>query len=222
MKKITLILISVLILSLVLVGCSKPVENIENEDNANNVIKDGKNDEVEDVENTDEEDEIIEELDLAKIIPDEKEREYAESLIGAKAPDFTVTNLKGETIKLSDYVGKKVIVEFSQTKCPACIESYPVLEEFKNENEDYVVIKIYPKDTKESMEEFFETNNFEPIDDIIAGNGKIKNVVEAYNIKYTPTMIFVDEEGIIRLARVTKMDKEMLIDMTNIAFNFKK
>ena len=44
---------------------------------------------------------------------------------GVRAPDFTVTNLDGQAIRLSDLKGKRVLVNFWATYCPPCLEETP-------------------------------------------------------------------------------------------------
>jgi peroxiredoxin len=40
--------------------------------------------------------------------------------VGASAPDFTLTTATGERVRLSDYRGKTVLLEFFATWCPHC------------------------------------------------------------------------------------------------------
>ena len=44
---------------------------------------------------------------------------------GVQAPDFSVTNLDGQAIRLADLKGKRVIVNFWATYCPPCLEETP-------------------------------------------------------------------------------------------------
>ena len=44
---------------------------------------------------------------------------------GVRAPDFTVTNLDGQAVRLSDLKGKRVLVNFWATYCPPCLEETP-------------------------------------------------------------------------------------------------
>lgn len=43
---------------------------------------------------------------------------------GQAAPDFMGTDVNGETFKLSDYKGKKVILEWTNHKCPFVVKHY--------------------------------------------------------------------------------------------------
>jgi peroxiredoxin len=49
--------------------------------------------------------------------------------VGDKAPDFALADTAGKTVKLSDYLGKKVILlNFWGLRCGACLEEMPYLE----------------------------------------------------------------------------------------------
>lgn len=62
-------------------------------------------------------------------------------VINTPAPDFTITTLKGETFKLSDYKGKKaVIVDLWATWCGPCQMELPKLQEFYLKHSDKVEI----------------------------------------------------------------------------------
>lgn len=48
----------------------------------------------------------------------------AEVANGEKAPDFTLTDLNGNAVSLSDYAGKTVILEWTNPGCPFVVKFY--------------------------------------------------------------------------------------------------
>lgn len=52
-------------------------------------------------------------------------------LEGQMAPDFTLKNLQGEPVKLSDYKGKVVFLNFWATWCDPCKEEMPAMQRLR-------------------------------------------------------------------------------------------
>src|SRR5699024_12283205 len=59
---------------------------------------------------------------------------------GDLAPDFELETLDGETVKLSDFRGQKVLLNFWATWCPPCRAEMPDMQKFHEENEDAVIL----------------------------------------------------------------------------------
>lgn len=65
--------------------------------------------------------------------------------VGEKAPDFTSTLNNGETFKLSDHLGKVVMLQFTASWCGVCRREMPFIESDiwqKHKNDDFVLIGI--------------------------------------------------------------------------------
>jgi peroxiredoxin len=59
-----------------------------------------------------------------------------------EAPDFTLLNLEGEAVTLSDYRGQWVVLNFWATWCGPCRTEIPAFSEFADENPDVVVLGV--------------------------------------------------------------------------------
>lgn len=116
-----------------------------------------------------------------------------------KAIDFTLTNLKGENVKLSDFKGKVVILDFWATWCGPCKASFPgmqkLVDKYKGENVEFFFIDVWEKG---------ETNKvFKNVTKFITENKYTFNVlfdytddiVNKYKINAIPTKIIIDKNG---------------------------
>ena len=74
--------------------------------------------------------------------------------IGKTAPDFELETLDGKKAKLSDYRGKKVILNFWASWCPPCREEMPEFQKIAENNPDIVVLGVNLQESKEAIEAF--------------------------------------------------------------------
>ncbi|MCB0391655.1 MAG: TlpA family protein disulfide reductase [Bdellovibrionales bacterium] len=77
-------------------------------------------------------------------------------------PDFELNDIKGKTIKLSDFKNKIVIVNFWASWCDPCVEEFPsllkLLNDFKGE---IVLLAISADHSEEDMNNFLKAFNAE-------------------------------------------------------------
>ena len=74
--------------------------------------------------------------------------------VGQTAPDFTLKTLDGKEAKLSDYRGKKVILNFWATWCPPCKAEIPHMEKYykksaKDDNVEILAVNLKKSDKDE-------------------------------------------------------------------------
>lgn len=113
---------------------------------------------------------------------------------GHPAPDFALKNLAGETIRLSDFKGKAVIVNFWATWCPPCRAEFPELQETAIENKDNLVIigvNHTSGDTPALIPGFVDEFGITfPI--VLDETGE---TVKTYGVLGLPTSVFIDKNG---------------------------
>ena len=79
------------------------------------------------------------------------------SVVGKKAPDFTLTQLNGGEMKLSDYKGKFVALNFWASWCPPCRAELPAFVKIqeKYQDKDFTFLGVAIED-KEDVERFLK------------------------------------------------------------------
>ena len=119
-----------------------------------------------------------------------------EELIGIStiAPDFTLSDAAGKTVKLSDFKGKVVLLNFWATWCPPCRVEIPWFMEFQKVygDRDFVVLGIsLDADGWKSVKPFVDEQNVTyrmmiGNDDITALYGGVKSL---------PATLIIDRSG---------------------------
>lgn len=136
------------------------------------------------------------------VLVNEKERStdnYQGLQVGMEAPDFHLSTIDGETIKLSDFQGKKVFLNFWATWCTPCKEEMPAMEEFYQfHQEEVVILAVNAFDTEidgeKKVHEF--VTELELTFPILLDTGG--DVLKDYKITHMPTTYFIGEDGIIK------------------------
>jgi peroxiredoxin len=156
---------------------------------------------------------IVQAMDKKTETPDTTSQKTANNeglAIGAKAPDFELKTLTGETVILSNLKGKKVMLNFWATWCPPCKAEMPEMEQFSKEaNEDILVLAVNI-DPQLDVQGFIDENKITfPI--LLDAEDKVN---ETYQILSIPTTYFIDSKGIIQNKYTGAMDLDIMNDFT--------
>jgi cytochrome c biogenesis protein CcmG, thiol:disulfide interchange protein DsbE len=117
-------------------------------------------------------------------------------LLGKPAPEIDLEGLEGERVRLSDYRGRPVIVNFWATWCTPCREEFPVLAEAREQHaaEGLEILGVVHEDTVDGARAFVADLGAEwpmPFD-------ADREAWDAYGGVGVPTTYYVDAEGVIR------------------------
>lgn len=112
-------------------------------------------------------------------------------LTGSQAPELTGMNLKGETVKLSDFKGKITVLDFWANWCLPCRAEFPELERFQElygKDVNFVSIGVFctENEWKEIAKDLHVANQF-----FISKSMQAQ--LEPYGIAYIPRYIVLDE-----------------------------
>jgi len=118
--------------------------------------------------------------------------------VGSSAPDFSLQDLQGQTVHLSDFQGKVVFLNFWATWCPPCRMEMPSMD-MLNEifaTSDFVMLAVnVEQEGLATVPPFLERNphSFRVLLDLEA---KVQN---AYGVYRFPESFLIDKRG--RIAR---------------------
>ncbi|HUA39361.1 MAG TPA: redoxin domain-containing protein [Candidatus Sulfopaludibacter sp.] len=111
-----------------------------------------------------------------------------------RAPDFSVTNLDGQTVHLTDFKGKRVVLNFWATWCPPCLEEIPNFIQLRNVTSPAnVVILGISTDNLASQKAFAQRQG---IDYPLTIVGDMPSPYQ--DVDTIPVTMFIDRNGIIQ------------------------
>lgn len=117
---------------------------------------------------------------------------------GTEAPGFQLTDIKGQRIKLSDYRGKFVYLNFMHTQNYACQKDLMVLEQFYSlMHKELEMVTIVLDESFESMEQFVKDH---PYKWDFLHFATSPQILEAYNIMAVPAYYLIDPHGRLSLS----------------------
>lgn len=161
-----------------------------------------------------------------------------------RAPDFTAVDHKGKPVKLSDFRGKVVLLNFWASWCGVCKTEKPALYSMADDmaSDDFVVLALasdhtwtdvlgalveglaptYRMPEKLDMQSALKAYSealprgipFNVLLDPPAGDGNIGSITASWGITAVPESALIDRDGTIRAYFVNKRDWESPVAKT--------
>ena len=145
-----------------------------------------------------------------------KKPDVTEDIKKNTAPDFTVLDKDGNTVRLSEKFGKPIVINFWATWCPPCKQELPDFDKLCKEYGDRVVFMMVNltdgyRDTVDGTKRF------------VSGKGYTfpvyfdtkDNAASAYNVSSIPQTTFIDAKGNIYTTRIGAMNEATLRSYLN-------
>ena len=115
---------------------------------------------------------------------------------GQPAPEFTLHDLDGQPVSLSQFKGQVVLLDFWASWCGPCIGDLPDLRAIKRKTGDQVVFLNLSLDTDEAAwREAVDKHEIKGVH--VRADGWGADVAKSYQVNSLPSYYLVDSQGLI-------------------------
>ena len=128
-------------------------------------------------------------------VVEEVVREASKIKPGQPAPDFTLDDLQGQSVSLSDFRGQAVFLDFWASWCGPCIEAVPHLEELKQQTRDQKVVFLnISLDPADEWHQAVDEHGLTGVH-VHAPGGRQSAVAQLYQVSGIPSYFLVGPDG---------------------------
>ena len=112
------------------------------------------------------------------------------------APDFTLKSLEGGNLRLEEYRGQVVLINFWASWCGPCRQEMPILDRLHQRYEDtgFAVLGVNVEGKEKPAQEIVDKTNV--TFPVLIDEGQA--VSELYDLEAMPSTVVVDRNGVVR------------------------
>ena len=128
--------------------------------------------------------------------------------VNSPAPDFQLQNLSGEALRLSDFRGKPVLINFWATWCGPCQLEMPLIQKYyEKHSPDLVVLAVNNDEPRDAVQAFVDQMKLTfPI--LLDPGARVE---DQYRVRAFPTSLFINREGLIRYQHIGILNEQQLV-----------
>ncbi len=135
------------------------------------------------------------------------------------APNFVLADYQGRAVRLSDYKGKTVLINFWATWCTTCEAEMPDMQRLAEENpDDLVVLAVNQAEGRGQARSWSDARSLTALQFVLDTDEAVSN---AYKLPSgLPHSFFIDANGIVRVVKHGGMrfeEMQQLLDETRVA-----
>ena len=134
--------------------------------------------------------------------------------VGKAAPPFTLSDLSGGEVSLSDFLGQVVILEFWRSTCTSCKLLMPTLEGLRQRYEDrgLLVVGINLDGNPVVAARYLEQSGYSDFVTLWGSYNAVKEVRSLYGVTGLPRVFLVDRQGVIRFSGLSSRFSEQYVE----------
>lgn len=132
-------------------------------------------------------------------------QELKPKMLTEAAPPFSLKDIHGREVKLSDYAGRIVVLDLWATWCRPCIASFPAMQLLVEKHPEvaFLFIAVQEKDRNPlpGVKDFIEKGNYPfkvLLDEPVESNSKEYKIISSYQPNGIPAKYIIDGKGILR------------------------
>lgn len=116
---------------------------------------------------------------------------------GKLAPDFEISTTDGHRVKLSDFRGRPLVVNFHALWCTSCLTELPEIKAAQEERglDTFAVLAVNSGESRQRALEFVEYLDAPSFTFALDSNLAVS---DAYRVRGLPATVFIDSTGVVQ------------------------